>query len=57
VRKGFEKDAHLTNKATQDKNEHDILDIIDGYDGEFTRLRAEQTKELARKYRSEVART
>jgi len=33
------------------------LDIIDGYDGEFTRLRAEQTKELARKYRSEVART
>ena len=51
VRYGFEKDALRTNEAMIAKYQHEINE------NKVAQLEEEQLKEIARKYRSEVART
>lgn len=57
VRKGYEKDAEKTNAAMQERIKTDIFKNIEDYDKELEKLKNEQMKELARKYKSEVAKT
>ena len=57
VRYGFEKDALRTNEAMIAKYQHEINEKIDNYENKVAQLEEEQLKEIARKYRSEVART
>ncbi len=57
VRYGFEKDALRTNEAMIAKYQHEINENIDNYENKVAQLEEEQLKEIARKYRSEVART
>lgn len=57
VRYGYEKDALETNRAMFLKYQAEIGDNIDNYMNQVSSLEEEQIKEIARKYRSEVART
>ena len=57
VRYGFEKDALRTNEAMIAKYQHEINENIDNDENKVAQLEEEQLKEIARKYRSEVART
>jgi hypothetical protein len=55
VRYGYEKNALETNKATIFKYLDDIDTNIESYERKIDELEEEQMKEIARKYRSEVA--
>ena len=55
VRYGYEKNALETNKATIFKYLDNIDSNIDNYESKIDELEEEQMKEIARKYRSEVA--
>lgn len=57
VRYGYEKDAEKTNRAMMEKYKKEIEENIDNYENKVNQLEEEQLKEIARKYRSEVART
>ncbi len=57
VRYGFEKDALQTNQGMAFKFQQEIHENIDNYENKVQQLEEEQLKEIARKYRSEVART
>jgi chromosome segregation ATPase len=57
VRYGFEKDALQTNRGMFTKYQQEIGENIDNYENKVAQLEEEQLKEIARKYRSEVART
>ena len=57
VRHGYEKHAEETNKTVMDKYKGEIWDNIEGYENQIRGLEEEQQKEIARKYRSELAKT
>ena len=57
VRKGFEENAKETNLAMIQKVNEAIIENIDNYEDQLRILQDDQTKELARKYKSLVSRT
>ena len=57
VRKGLEENANKTNRQNIERIDHAIRENIDNYDEQLKLLEEEQTKELARKYKSLISRT
>ena len=57
VRKGLEENANKTNRQNIERIDQAIRENIDNYDEQLKLLEEEQTKELARKYKSLISRT
>ncbi len=54
---GYEKHAEVTNRNTMQKYKNEIHEAIEGHLEHVKQLEDEQQKEIARKYRSELAKT